>query len=382
MKKLEALIGGVLVIFVLGYFAYNDLYKIDPRDFLNDRVSTFYANEGITYKNLKPVEEALIEGGFSGKGLAQIGTYLDNIYVISRADIYSKDNTIQGILDPGFMYPLFLYKSREYFEDAGDGIYILKDKYKNKYIDILKNQDIFMMPYRGLIILGTKDKELKNLRDEENYHNEQLCKILDREKSGNMGVFVINLDRVKVLGFDEMFISGDLTKDNLNCELVVGGNNRIIRSFFKSNTLKYSEKQPLENGMYFAQGTDGNLNDFFMFLRYFLKNYDLDYVMENLNLVDLKNTKAIYDNKGHGNYINVVEDQFFYGNMYLNKIFSVKENVGSLEVRGYAKNEALILLGKTKRENLIKLIKEMRVGGQNDKNIQHVDREVRGVQTS
>ncbi|MGX6591240.1 hypothetical protein [Cetobacterium ceti] len=376
MRKIEAILGTVLVSFVLAYYAYQNLYKINPRSYLNNRVSTIYANEGVTYKNLKVLEDILGKSDIDAKGLSEIGTYLENIYIISKNEYFTREDSVIGILDPGFMYPIVLLKCKKYFHLDRDGVYILKVEYREKYKQILKNQDLFMVPDRGNLLLGTRDRELLELAQEEHYLNPKIVGILEKERAKNLGVFMVNLDRIKLLGFDKLFISGNINKDYLTGELVVGGNNRIIKSFVKYKNSPSQEKQPLVNGIYISENDKNDIDDFFMFLGYFLKGYDLGGKLKE------KPEKTPYKSQEKKGYINIMEDQFFYGNMYLNNFINSKNDLGTFEISGYAKSKALIFEGRMKTKNLIRVIKEMEIGGQNDKNIQYPNREIRRVQTS
>nr|WP_307775323.1 hypothetical protein [uncultured Cetobacterium sp.] len=349
MKKTFKLALGIFICIgtVAGIF-YGT--KENPRVYLNNRINLAYVNETINEKSFSDVIEFIEKSGRPiDKNVKDIIKEINGIYIVSPSNFVSRKKSIVGIVDFGYMYPIFLLKVENYF-DKTDDMYLLKEKYRNKY---LNGNNLFLKIDKGNFIFSRRVKDLEDIVNSEKYLDKNIIEILERERKENLGMVILNLGKSPLGGFDEFVLSGNINSDKIIFKGEIGGSNDIIKSF---NAIEKDElwgKKALKrNRLYLRSSKENELRSFMFFLNYFFRNKMLEnisskiYINNNENLLGDKDSKEIFIDK----------KQFIYGDIDMK---SPKGKViGNIEVIGTAQKDRLKIEAQMDENTAIELLKK------------------------
>lgn len=350
------------ISFVLFYFGIFSLYKINPRNYITDKVIFTYVHEKITSKDLRIVDSVLKRSVMKNMELSKFGKYLNGVYIVSKEKYLDKKQRFTVILDPGYMLPLFYIKYNKYFIQDDD-MYILKPEYKKKYEEHLGGDDLYMLVHRGNILLSTRSGELTDILENEMYMNDRVNGILDKGLDKRLGIFLVNLEREGVLGFKSIYLTGDLNNENFIGEFVIEGKNPILNALSKPDSRNQKVTEVDKNKLHFYVKNTVELNYFLSFSKYFLLNNKLDNLLLNITLNDkvLSKTEGEADEKIA---VKFDKNQFLYGKLDSNKFNDGNIDLGEFEIKGYGDKKQLVLKLKTTTNDFIKILNYIKVGGQ------------------
>ncbi|MEF9933150.1 MAG: hypothetical protein RR191_03745 [Cetobacterium sp.] len=362
MKKLKKKYILFLAGFILFCFGAFSLYKVSPRNYMTDKVILAYVDEEITSKDLRIVDSVLKRSNIKGINLENFGKYLDGVYIISKEKYLETKKRFTVILDPGYMLPFFYISRNKYFNKDGD-MYVLKPEYKERYKDYLGCDDIYLLIHRGNVLLSTRDGELRDIVDNEMYVDDKLNTILDKGLDKKLGIFLINLDRTRPLGFKGIYLTGDLNNENFMGELVIEGKSPIISALSKTDVKNQKLIELDKNKLHFYVKNTIELKYFLSFSKYFLQNNKLESLLSNITL----NEKALSSKENENNekvFVKFEKNQFLYGKLASNKLNSSDIDLGEVEIKGYGDKKQLVLKLKTTTDDFIKILNYIKVGGQ------------------
>lgn len=211
MKKIVGLLIVVLVIFG-AFLGYKVVYKVSPRDFITKDTRIVYANEGINNKDFSPVLNFIEDEKQRDEVASKLKElkYISKLYIFSDKEFYEYDvSNFTGVVDTGYWYFIVLKEIANYFEYS-DGIYILKAEVKKRYLPNFKG-DIYMKPYRGLLIFSTGKKNLKDFieKDGKYLYNKEIESALDMKRDNLFGTLIYNNTGADFYGVD--FLVGSAT---------------------------------------------------------------------------------------------------------------------------------------------------------------------------
>lgn len=357
MKKTLKISVGIFIIIstIIGIF-YGS--KENPRVYLSSRINIAYVNEDVNSRKFKNVFELLDKAGVSiDKNIEKGLKYVNGMYLLSDSSFITRNKSYVGIIDFGYMYPFIALKVEDYF-DKDQKFYVLKEEYRKKY---LKGEKLYLRIENGNFLVAKTEKDIDRILKNEKYFNPNFLKILDREKEKNLGMLILNLSESPLAGFNELVLTGDVSKKYETIFTVnIGGENDIIKSFNGIKDDGLSGERVLEkNKLHLRTSREKKLRSFTFFLNYFLKNSFIDglaskvYINNPENITDIDMIKD-----GTANKVNIGEKQFIYGKI---DIKNFKGNIiGATDIIGIAENNRLEIKTIVNEETALKLLKDMK----------------------
>lgn len=357
MKKILKISVGVFIVLsiIIGIF-YGS--KENPRVYLSSRINIAYVNENVSNRKFKNIIELLNKAGVSiDKNIEDGLKYVNGVYLLSDSSFITHNKSCIGIIDFGYIYPFIALKVEDYF-DKEQKYYVLKEEYRKKY---LKGEKLYLKIESGNFIVAKTEKDIDRILKNEKYFNQNLLKILDREKDKNLGMLILNLSESPLAGFNELVLTGDVNKKyETTLTVNIGGENDIIKSFNGIKDDGLSGERVLEkNKLHLRTSREKKLRSFTFFLNYFLKNRFIDglsskvYINNSENITDINMIKD-----GTANKVNIEEKQFIYGKI---DIKNLKGNiVGATDIIGIAENNRLEIKTIVNEDTALKLLKDMK----------------------
>lgn len=354
-KSLKITLGVFSIVGVLAGIFYAT--KENPRVYLSDRVNVAYINEDINHKDFSNVINLLNKADFNVDSKIQKG--LDNIkgfYIISDSSFISDKKSCVGIIDFGYIYPIVAMKVENYFDKVND-FYVLKEEYRKKYSN---NEKVYLKIEKGNFLIGKKEKDIENVLKSEKYFNQNILKILDREKNNNLGMLVLNLAKNPLGGFNEFVLTGDVSKEeDVTLTANIGGKNDIIKSFNDISKDGLSGERTIEkNKLYLRSTRDAELRSFLFFLNYFFRNSFIENLASKVYINEPKDdSKLVHLPKNELFKTNIDEAQFVAGYVDI----KVKDKViGSTELKGLAENGRLKISTNIDEKTAVNLLKAIK----------------------
>lgn len=247
-KKIWYLISliAVLAIIILGL----SIYKVNPRNYLNDKQSFIYANENMYKKNYTEVDNLLkkINVQVDDNDIKTINNNVNNFYIVTYDPFIKPEKDFTCIIDLRRWYYNFFFKYDKYFNKE-DNYYVLNDenlkKIREKGVYVEK---IYMIPHRGNFLLSTSKKVILNQIESVDYQNNETIKILDRHKTENLGVFIANLKKDSFYNLKNIYMAINYKSNEMNpklylnfaqnkAEVNVENENRKLLKYIKGNRL-------------------------------------------------------------------------------------------------------------------------------------------------
>ncbi|MGL5001177.1 MAG: hypothetical protein ACRC6J_05600, partial [Cetobacterium sp.] len=268
-KKLKITLGIFCGLSIMAGVFYTS--KENPRVYLNNRINLAYVNEEISSKNFTNTIALLNKADFKIDSEVEKGLkYVKNLYILSDSSFISDKKTCVGVIDFGYMYPFIKYKLETYFDKADD-IYSLKDEYRKKYTN---GSTLYLKIEKGNFIIAKREKDIEKTIKSERYLTQNILKILDREKSRNLGMLILNLGKNPLAGFNELVFTGDVNAENeLLLTTNIGGKNDVIKSLNRIEEDNLDGDRIFQkNSLYLRSSKDAELRSFLFFLNYFSKN--------------------------------------------------------------------------------------------------------------
>ncbi len=331
--------------------------KENPRVYLSDRINVAYVNEEIDHKNFDNVINLLNNANFNidDKVKKALG-YVRGLYMVSDSSFISDRKACVGIVDFGYIYPLITLKVETYFDKVND-FYVLKEEYRKKY---LNGEKIYLKIEKGNFLIGKKEKDIERILKNEKYFNQNLLKILDRERGNNLGMLILNLGKNPLGGFDELVLTGDVNKkEQVILAANIGGKNDIIKSFNGISQDGLAGERVIErNKLYLRSTRDTELRSFLFFLNYFFRNSFIEGVSSNVYINAPKDsTKTDTLPKDSLTNVKIEEKQFISGDIDV----KIKGKViGKAELKGIAEEDRLrisTILNEQTALNLLNAVK-------------------------
>lgn len=333
--KVTKFITGILVIFsiIIVIFLYS---KENPRVYLNSRnYNTIYVNEKVSIKEINPLLNLLKEK-YDNEISEEIISKIKNIYFLTNSNPKLRKDWV-GVIDFGYMYPVVLMKIDRYFFKS-ENYYVLKDEFSNK----LKKGNIYLEIDHGNFIFSNSKENLKRFIKKENYLNENMIRVFEREKKKNLGIIMINLEKNPLSGVDEIVITGDMKK-NGDIQILgsVKGENDIIKGFNQIVNDNESGERILKKNIIYLRCQNRNVKPFLFFINYFLGEGFSDKIFYRMNRLKREYSDTIVTE--------IEENQFLYG--YLEK------NKGKIEIEGRAFNNRIEVVSNIDNEALNDIFK-------------------------
>lgn len=353
MNKKTKFTLGVFICFVgLSIFFYKS--KENPRVYLNNRVNLAYINESIDTDNFNEVIQLIEKSDIPvDDKIKKILKHLKGLYIISDSNFVSRKKNPVGILNFGYLYPIFSFEITKYF-DKREEFYELKKEYSDKY---LKGTSLFLREERGNFLIARRIKDIEEILRNEKYINSDFVKILNRDSKNNLGIVVVNLGKNPLGGFNELVLTGDVKKKDIIFKSIIGGENDIIKSFNKITDDGLSGERTLKrNRLYLRTSRENELRSFFFFLNYFFRNSLLDDIFSK---VYINSSKNLIGHIGKDFEKTTIEDnQFLYGDIDV-KIPKI-DSMAKLKLVGIANENRLTIKGTTNKSVVIKMLKEIK----------------------
>jgi len=201
-RKLKKLF--MLIIFlVISFFVYRMVIKKEPMDFAQKDTKSILVIDKFSKKNFREMEPLFMD--FVKKEdidqLEKNKKYISKIYVFSDSELYENSLDFTAVIDPGLYYYVALSKWGEYFEKT-DGIYKVKDAYKEEIKNVLPSAETLYADYKnGLFFVSNKKDYLKKYLTEETQKNEKITTIIKENKS-NLYTFIYNNENSKEFGIE------------------------------------------------------------------------------------------------------------------------------------------------------------------------------------
>ncbi|MGL4868085.1 MAG: hypothetical protein ACRC4S_05500 [Cetobacterium sp.] len=328
--------------------------KENPRVYLNNRVNLAYVNEEISHKDFDNVLNLLKAADFEvGNNIKNSLKLVKGIYIVSDSSFISDKKTVVGIIDFGYIYPILKLKLDTYF-DKVDDMYSLKEYFRRKY---LNNSSFYLKVEKGNFIVAKRQKDIEKILKSEKYFNQNLLKILDREKENNLGMLILNLGKNPLGGFNELVLTGDVNEnDEVAFATNIGGKNDIIKSFNQIEKDGLDGERSLEkNKLYLRSSKDTELRSFLFFLNYFFKNSLMEKISSRISINSSKDNLELKDiPKSDIININIAKKEFIYG--WLDIIIKNKF-IGKIELKGIAKDRSLKISTIVDEKTAINLLK-------------------------
>lgn len=328
--------------------------KENPRVYLSDRINVAYVNEDINHKNFENIINLLNKTYFNIDDKVKRGLgYVKGLYVVSDSSFISDKKACVGIVDFGYIYPFITLKVETYFNKSND-FYVLKDEYSGKY---LNGEKVYLKIEKGNFLIGKREKDIERILKNEKYFNQNLLKILDREKGKNLGMLILNLGKNPLGGFDELVLTGEVNKkEQVTITANIGGKNDIIKSFNGIAQDGLSGKRTIEkNKLYLRSTRDAELRSFLFFLNYFFRNSFIEGVSSSVYINNPKDDNKILTLSSDKLIdVNIDEKQFISGYIDL-KIKN--EVIGSAELKGVAEENRLRISTILNEETALNLLK-------------------------
>lgn len=251
MKKIIGFIA--VVVLILGIFlGYKVVYKASPRDFITKDTRIIYANEGINTKNFTPLL-SLIEDEDEKKELSsemENLKYISKFYIFSDKEFYDiSEKTFTGVVDTGYWYFLILKNLGKYFE-LKDDIYVLKNKYKEKYLGNVQG-DLYLKNYKGLFIFSFGEKNLKDFiaKDGKYLYNKEIEDAIDIKRDNLLGTFIYNNSGTDFYGVNLIINSSTIENNKMisESEIIIDDKESEIFKNSKGNRelIKYLDKNDI-----------------------------------------------------------------------------------------------------------------------------------------
>ena len=328
--------------------------KENPRVYLSDRINVAYVNEDINHKNFENVINLLNKADFNIDDKVKRGlSYVKGLYVVSDSSFISDKKACVGIVDFGYIYPFITLKVETYFNKSND-FYVLKDEYSKKY---LNGEKVYLKIEKGNFLIGKREKDIERILKNEKYFNQNLLKILDREKGKNLGMLILNLGKNPLGGFDELVLTGEVNKkEQVTLTANIGGKNDIIKSFNGIAQDGLSGERTIEkNKLYLRSTRDAELRSFLFFLNYFFRNSFIEGVSSSVYINNPKDDSKISTLSSDKLIdVNIDKKQFISGYIDL----KIKNKViGSAELKGIAEENRLRISTILNEETALNLLK-------------------------
>lgn len=320
---------GILVIFSIIIFIF--LYsKENPRIYLNSgNYNTIYANENIFNKNIEPLLEILKKTEYRDKISKDIISKIKNIYFLTNSNPKLQKDWV-CVIDFGYIYPMILSKIDRCFSKSGS-YYVLKDDFKRK----IKKEEVYLEIDHGNFIFSNSVENIRRFIKKENYLNENMIKVFEREKRKNLGIIMINLEKNPLSGIDEIVITGDM-KENGNIQIFgsIKGESDIIKGFNQIADDDESGERILNKNIIYLRCQNKNIKPFLFFINYFLGEGFSDKIFCRMNKLKKEYLNTVV--------VKIEKNQFLYG--YLEK------NKGIIEIKGKAFNNRLEVVSNIDNE--------------------------------
>lgn len=347
--KVTKFITGILtiLIIILTIFLHS---KENPRVYLNSKnYNIIYASENILIKKLNPIMKIMKNLNFKDEEIeVNILKRIKNIYFLTNTNPKFTENWI-GIVDFGYKYPLIFLQINKYFIKEGS-LYILKEEYSKK----IKIKKIFLKIEQGNFILSNSIENINRFIRKENYLNENMIKVFEREKNKNLGIIMVNLEKNPLSGIDEIVITADMKENgNINIIGTILGDNDMIKGLNQiSKDKQYGEKILNKNIMY-LRCQNKNVKPILCFINYFLGEGFSDKIFRKMISLKEKKPDKIR--------VNIDKNQFLYG--------CLENNKGKIEIEGRAFEKKIKVKSCIESKVLFEIIKEKGRKKKNDKNI-------------
>ena len=351
MKKLIIFLSVLSIIIIGGIVGYKQMYLVSPRVFFNSNNEMIYANENLSGKKYDDFSKfgAKVENEIVK--INQLKKYVDGIYAFS----HKKEGVV--ILHAGLKFPIISLKINEYFLKSGD-IYTLKDEYLKHYEKNLKLlgvtdlKKLYMKPYKGSFVLSRNIETINSVLTSELVIDDSITKALNKNKNGNLGTIILNMEKNKKVFIEKAIFSANYTNNTFSYK----GSDKWKDEY--KDIIKIPEVTVLsdyvsEKSLYISGVNFENVN---VFMEAFKEKLE---VKEVLNLVE----KLIYSSfkVSLNEILSSVGDEIVYdmekesGIITLKKIETAKKIVGTIEflnklgLRYYAEIEGnLLYIGKEK----------------------------------
>lgn len=334
--KVTKFVTGILVIFSIIIFIF--LYsKENPRVYLNSRnYNTIYANEKVSIKEINPLLN-LLKGKYNNEISEEIISKIKNIYFLTNSNPKLRKDWV-GVIDFGYIYPIILMKIDKYFLQ-NENYYILKEELLKK----LKKEKIYLGIDHGNFIFSNSIENIKRFIKKENYLNENMIRVFEREKKKNLGIIMINLEKNPLSGVDEIVITGDMKK-NGDIQILgsVKGENDIIKGFNQIVADNESGERILKKNIIYLRCQNRNVKPFLFFINYFLGEGFSDKMFYRMNRLKREYSDTIITE--------IDENQFLYGYLERNK--------GKIEIEGRAFNNRIEVVSNIDKEALNDIFKK------------------------
>ncbi|MGL5087954.1 MAG: hypothetical protein ACRC6Z_00605 [Cetobacterium sp.] len=351
-KSLKIALGIGCTLSIMASVFYTS--KENPRVYLNNRINLAYVNEEINNKDFSNIINVLNKSEFKvDLKIKESLKYIKGIYILSDSSFISDKKTCVGIIDFGYIYPFVKFKIEKYF-DKVDDMYSLKEEYRKKYIS---GNTLYLKIEKGNFIIATRQKDIEKVIKSEKYLNQNILKILGKEKENNLGVLILNLGKNPLGGFNELFLTGDVnTRSEVMLTTNIGGKNDIIESFNRiENDGLDGDRVLQKNELYLRSSKDAELRSFLFFLNYFFKNSIIENISSKINI----NTPKKDPNMENLPEIEVIntkfeKTQFIYGHLD----FKIEEKmIGQIEIKGLAEINRLKIETILDEVTIINLLK-------------------------
>jgi|GEM_PF-3443520 len=308
-KRLKQLVA-IIILLLVCFVAYRIKTKKHPMEFVKKDTKAILVIDNVSKKNFRELEPLFAD--FVEKEdvdqLEKNKKYISNIYVFSDSELYEPSIDFVAVVDTGIYYYIALGKWSTYFEKA-DGVYNIKDDYKEEITNVLPGTETLYADYRnGLFFISNKKDYLKKYLNNEDGKSERIEKIetIIKENKSNLYTFVYNNEDSKEFGLEFTSYTASL-KNNIisqNAKIYLNDslysfvdyqpNERKLKDLIKKDSLYLSMEDfsKLEN-ILFNQHTLGNLGSGLGFLRFF--GIDLKKELQNIDgelLIDFENKKA------------------------------------------------------------------------------------------
>lgn len=250
MKKIVGVITTIISLILVVLLGYKFVYKVSPREFITKDTRIIYANEGVNNKNflqlLPFIGEPKDKKSFE-KSIDKL-KYVSKIYIFSDKEFYEfrKQNAV-AIIDAEFSYPFYLAKINNYFTLVKDGIFKLKPEYRDRYLKKI-DDDIYMLPFRGLFIVSTRTRLLKEFvgNHKKYMYDKEIENSLDENRDNLLGTLIYNNKGTDFYGIEYITATGVIKNNLLDLEKKIIFSKEKIQKYQSTKSerelLKYLDK--------------------------------------------------------------------------------------------------------------------------------------------
>ena len=259
MKKLIAVILSLVALIVAIFLTFEFSYKLLPDNFVTDRTTFIYSNKNLNEEKIRKLEEIL---GINDSEEKEMINKIKSIYILSQSKVYSGNIKMVGIVDTGIYYPVMLARLKEFFDYQNDYFYKLKDEYKNQ-LRLSEDETLYLKAYRGLFFIGSSKSEIDKTIHNSGKQSLKTIEILNSRADSDLGTFVFNQERERLLGIDRVVLSGNINGKRITLDGSIYGDSRFIKDLSTQPATRRMNKYIDENRVYFST-TDIKMLDTFI----------------------------------------------------------------------------------------------------------------------